>query len=349
MKAGPYAYRDRRTKKRVFRQLWIARINAAARELGLTYSQFMAGLKKAAIDIDRKVLADMAVQRSGRVRQHRREGEGPARLMLDVRGACAGARRDAADQGQAAAWLRPFSSADDYDERPRSTGGSRAAGVRRGADAGRAGERQGALPRQGRPRHRAAEGAGRAVASEEKKSRGAAINAAKQAHRGGAQRAPPGAGRRRARRPAAGRGARRHAARPRARRRRPASGVSRTMERIEAIFGSMGFDVADGPEIETDWYSFTALNNPENHPARSMQDTFYVDMKDDEGRWLNLRPHTCPMQVRYARAHAAQLRRHATRCPRSASSRRAAPTASTATPRIRRCSTSAKACGSART
>jgi phenylalanyl-tRNA synthetase alpha chain len=82
--------------------------------------------------------------------------------------------------------------------------------------------------------------------------------------------------------------------------------VSRTLERIEAIFGSMGFDVADGPEIETDWMSFTALNNPENHPARSMQDTFYVDMKDAEGRWLNLRPHTSPMQVRYARVHAAR-------------------------------------------
>ena len=82
--------------------------------------------------------------------------------------------------------------------------------------------------------------------------------------------------------------------------------VSRTMERIEAIFGSMGFDVAEGPEIETDWMSFTALNNPENHPARSMQDTFYVDMKDEAGHWLNLRPHTSPMQVRYARAHAAK-------------------------------------------
>jgi phenylalanyl-tRNA synthetase alpha chain len=80
--------------------------------------------------------------------------------------------------------------------------------------------------------------------------------------------------------------------------------VSLTMERIEAIFASMGFDVADGPEIETDWHSFTALNNPENHPARSMQDTFYVDMKDAEGRWLNLRPHTSPMQVRYSRVHA---------------------------------------------
>src|ERR1043165_3608912 len=80
--------------------------------------------------------------------------------------------------------------------------------------------------------------------------------------------------------------------------------VSRTMARIEAIFGSMGFDVADGPEIETDWMRFTALNNPENHPARSMQDTFYVDIKDAEGRWLNLRPHTSPMQIRYAQAHA---------------------------------------------
>ena len=82
--------------------------------------------------------------------------------------------------------------------------------------------------------------------------------------------------------------------------------VSRTMERIEAIFASMGFDVADGPEIETDWMNFTALNSPENHPARSMQDTFYVDLQDHDGRWLNLRTHTSPMQVRYARAHAAR-------------------------------------------
>src|SRR5512140_778247 len=61
MKAGQYAYRDRRNKKRVFRALWIARINAAVREHGLTYSRFMNGLKKASIDIDRKVLADLAV------------------------------------------------------------------------------------------------------------------------------------------------------------------------------------------------------------------------------------------------------------------------------------------------
>ena len=61
MKAGQYAYRDRRQKKRVFRSLWIARINAAVRELGMTYSSFMSGLKRAQIDIDRKVLADLAV------------------------------------------------------------------------------------------------------------------------------------------------------------------------------------------------------------------------------------------------------------------------------------------------
>lgn len=61
MKAGQYAYRDRRNKKRDFRGLWIARINAAARAGGMTYSTFMNGLKKAAIEVDRKVLADLAV------------------------------------------------------------------------------------------------------------------------------------------------------------------------------------------------------------------------------------------------------------------------------------------------
>ncbi len=61
MKAGQYAYRDRRNKKRDFRRLWIARINAAARECGITYSQFIHGINKAGIELDRKVLADIAV------------------------------------------------------------------------------------------------------------------------------------------------------------------------------------------------------------------------------------------------------------------------------------------------
>lgn len=78
--------------------------------------------------------------------------------------------------------------------------------------------------------------------------------------------------------------------------------VLRTWQRIEAIWHSLGFEVADGPEIETDWYNFTALNQPENHPARSMHDTFYV-----EGGLL-LRTHTSPMQVRYARTHKPPIK-----------------------------------------
>ena len=80
--------------------------------------------------------------------------------------------------------------------------------------------------------------------------------------------------------------------------------ISRAWERIEQIFGSMGFDVGDGPEIENDWFNFTALNNPPNHPARSMQDTFYVDLNGEDGQPYCLRTHTSPMQIRYATAHA---------------------------------------------
>ena len=83
--------------------------------------------------------------------------------------------------------------------------------------------------------------------------------------------------------------------------------VMKTWQRVEEIFASIGFDVADGPEIEADWFNFTALNNPPNHPARSMQDTFYVDMNDTDGLPLLLRTHTSPMQVRYARMHAADV------------------------------------------
>ena len=84
--------------------------------------------------------------------------------------------------------------------------------------------------------------------------------------------------------------------------------VIKTWQRIEAIFRSIGFDVADGPEIENDWTNFTALNNPENHPARSMQDTFYLDRNDASGLPLLLRTHTSPMQVRYARSHTPPIK-----------------------------------------
>jgi phenylalanyl-tRNA synthetase alpha chain len=84
--------------------------------------------------------------------------------------------------------------------------------------------------------------------------------------------------------------------------------VIRTWRRIEEIWRSIGFEVADGPEIENDWFNFTALNSPENHPSRSMQDTFYVDLKDREGRPLVLRTHTSPMQVRYAKMHKPPIK-----------------------------------------
>jgi len=79
--------------------------------------------------------------------------------------------------------------------------------------------------------------------------------------------------------------------------------VSRTLERIEALFRSIGFEVADGPEIETDFLNFTALNTPENHPARSMHDTFYLEGADD----VLLRTHTSPVQVRTMLDHVARF------------------------------------------
>ncbi len=80
--------------------------------------------------------------------------------------------------------------------------------------------------------------------------------------------------------------------------------VSLTLERVEALFRSIGFVVADGPEIETDWHNFTALNTPDNHPARSMHDTFYLEGRDD----VLLRTHTSPVQIRAMLAH---VERHA--------------------------------------
>jgi len=79
--------------------------------------------------------------------------------------------------------------------------------------------------------------------------------------------------------------------------------VTRTLERIETLFKSMGFMIAEGPEIETDYYNFTALNQPENHPARSMHDTFYLD----DGKHL-LRTHTSPIQIRYMEKHKPPLK-----------------------------------------
>jgi len=78
--------------------------------------------------------------------------------------------------------------------------------------------------------------------------------------------------------------------------------VTRTLERIETLFHSIGFAVAQGPEIESDFYNFTALNIPEDHPARAMHDTFYIDEQHV------LRTHTSPIQIRYMQAHMAKYR-----------------------------------------
>lgn len=80
--------------------------------------------------------------------------------------------------------------------------------------------------------------------------------------------------------------------------------VTRTLERVEQLFRSIGFDVAEGPEIESDWHNFTALNTPEKHPARSMHDTFYLlDAAGQVQEDVLLRTHTSPVQIRTMLAH----------------------------------------------
>lgn len=84
--------------------------------------------------------------------------------------------------------------------------------------------------------------------------------------------------------------------------------VSQVMDELAEIFADMGFAVAEGPEIETQWYNFTALNMPENHPARAMQDTFYLEPRDGETEARVLRTHTSPVQIRSMEANGAPIR-----------------------------------------
>ncbi len=83
--------------------------------------------------------------------------------------------------------------------------------------------------------------------------------------------------------------------------------VTLTLRRVEELFHSIGFSVADGPEIETDFYNFTALNIPDNHPARAMHDTFYIDNGSDRLEYV-LRTHTSPVQVHYMENNAPPLK-----------------------------------------
>ena len=105
------------------------------------------------------------------------------------------------------------------------------------------------------------------------------------------------------------------------------------MDELAEIFADLGFSVAEGPEIETQWYNFTALNMPENHPARAMQDTFYLEPRTPEEEPRVLRTHTSPVQIRAGeKLGRAALRDRA----------RAGCTGRTATPPTRRCSTRSK-------
>src|SRR3954462_1219426 len=83
--------------------------------------------------------------------------------------------------------------------------------------------------------------------------------------------------------------------------------VSQVMDELAEIFADLGFAVAEGPEIETQWYNFTALNMPENHPARAMQDTFYLEPRAPGDEPYVLRTHTSPVQIRTMEAHGAPI------------------------------------------
>jgi phenylalanyl-tRNA synthetase alpha chain len=84
--------------------------------------------------------------------------------------------------------------------------------------------------------------------------------------------------------------------------------VSQVMDELAEIFADLDFTVAEGPEIETQWYNFSALNMPENHPARAMQDTFYLEPRNGETEPRVLRTHTSPVQIRAGEAHGAPIR-----------------------------------------
>ena len=84
--------------------------------------------------------------------------------------------------------------------------------------------------------------------------------------------------------------------------------ISQVMDELAEVFADLGFSVAEGPEIESQWYNFSALNMPENHPARAMQDTFYLEPRETGGEPMVLRTHTSPVQIRAMEANPPPLR-----------------------------------------
>ena len=297
-------------------------------EYGLTYSKFMNGLRKAGIEIDRKVLADIAVhdkaafasiveqvRPSWRLSVERHESRPQAFCCIATirKGACATAEPAGDGRSSLRSFRTPTSCENDWT--PSSA--KRPPALPHRPTPADARKRQGAVT-SARPGAltELMKGLGKLLA-DERKARGAAHQRGQAGDRGGADARAPGARRRRARR--ASSQPKRWTSRCRARR-EPGGlhPVTRTLERIERLFARWASTSPTAPRSRPTGYNFTALNIPENHPARAMHDTFYVI--DGDGARILLRTHTSPVQVRY---HAR--RQHSRR---SASSRRAASTAS---------------------
>ncbi len=352
-KAGQYAFRDRKRKKRTFRALWIQRLNAAVRPFGLNYSRFIDGLTKSGLNLDRKVLSDLAINEPGGLCGHRREGEGRA----------AGAGRSG-DRLNSHKVSSPATAGDSVTtgfpiNRARAgvTGSSAFAddtvhGVFMsdiaklesellsaiGAAKDEARSKPSASPRSQKRLGVGAPENARAMTPDERKEKGPAITGSRT--RSAPRSQPPG----------------KASPPPRSTRVSPprqststlpvreaqaeagrVHPISQVIDELTAIFADMGFAVAEGPDIETDDYNFTKLNFPEGHPAREMHDTFYFPPKPDGSRLL-LRTHTSPVQVRTMLANKPPIR---VICP-------GAPIAPIRTRRIRRCSTRSRASSSTR-
>ncbi len=317
--AAKYAYVGRKNKKRDFRRLWVVRINAAARENGLTYSQLMRGLKAAGSTLDRKMLADLAATQ-------------PAAFAK-----VAAQAKAALPAGLAPAQCRPRRAMHDppalhcvhalASDTRRSPSRRCARTSARGSPPSRTDADLKALhdeflEPQVRLGHRPAEDARHAAA-----------------RRAGASSARSSTRSRPRSRPRSTSGARRSP-----RRRPPAGAVDVTLpgrelplgrihplmrvrQEVEDIFTRMGYEILEGPEVEDDFHNFEALNMPPDHPARDMQDTLYLDAPIVGGTWgahraiarrqppdaqvraaTLLRTHTSAMQIRYMKTFPPPVR-----------------------------------------
>ena len=308
-KARQYAYRDRRTRKREFRALWIQRINAAARMHGMTYSQMMGGLIKAGIEVDRKMLADLAVNEPAAfgalVERSRAQPPGKVlpthNIFKAVALNVAGGTPPQARGSSLYLLEQQEPTMQDLDAlKSEIIARIDGADTLDALDALRVSE----LGKKGRVSLMMRELGG--MDPDARKAAGQALNLVKDSIAAAIEA-------RQAELSRAALDARLAAeavdvslpSRPETEAR--LHPLSRTIEEVVAIFAEMGFTVAEGPDIESDFYNFTALNIPEEHPARQEHDTFYLP-PDEEGRRKVLRTHTSPVQIRTMEATEPPIR-----------------------------------------